>query len=251
MLTNSLSSRSLRIALLIVASLTTLLVLSGEAIATAKSCQPKGARVLWKQGSVRVYFHAQPGSGPSLPEGGVPSACSSKFSRRYTLKPRADKRDYFFGNYRWNGRYLYFTTYDIRPLSSGPPVPELIDLRTGLTTLKLPTGQTVRRPEGAIENPKPVECGGGYYGCWSGATRVALGSNRSFAISSSYSPSGPGPATPPRGEITLYCVNQSFTRLTAGVMDDELSVGESYTLKRDGNRATWLSKGVRRSVKFC
>ena len=167
------------------------------------------------------------------------------------LQPRSVKGPNFFGSYRWNGRYLYFTISGINALSTDPASPELIDLKTGLTTLKLPEGQAVTRPEGAIANPKPVECGGGYFGCWSGATRVALGSNRSFVTSGSYWVSGPGPATPPRGEITLYCVNQSFTKLSAGVIDDELTVGESHTLKRDGDRATWLSKGVRRSVKFC
>ncbi|MBI2690382.1 MAG: hypothetical protein HYX29_00335 [Solirubrobacterales bacterium] len=251
MLTNSSRSRSLRIALLAIAALTTFLVLTGDAVAAAKSCQPKGTKALWSQGSATVYYRSEPSSGQTLQEGAVPSVCSSKFTRRYKLQPRSDKGSYFFGDYHWNGRYLYFTTSGIYPLYSGPESPALIDLKTGLTTLKLPEEQPVTRPEGAIETPKTVVCGGGYYGCWSGATRVALGSNRSFAISSSYSPSGPGPATPPRGEITLYCVNQSFTRLTAGVIDDELTVGESYTLKRDGNRATWLSKGVRRSVKFC
>lgn len=251
MLTNSLNSRSLRVILLIVATLTTFLVMSGDALAAKKSCQPKGTKVLWKQGSARVYYRPEPGYGPGLQEGAVPSVCSSKFTRRYTLQPRSIKGSNYFGAYRWNGRFLYFTTSGIYALYSGSAFPALIDLKTGFTTLKISQGRTVQLPEPAIANPKPVECGGGYYGCWSGATRVALGPKRSFAVSSSFSRSGPGPATPPRGQITLYCVSQNFTKLATGVIDDELSVGESYTLKRDGNRATWLSKGVRRSVKFC
>jgi hypothetical protein len=211
--------------------------------AAAKSCLPKGAKSLWHRGTAQVYFWPERGnSNRNLLEGQIPSVCSSKYSRRYKLQPRSLKGSYFFANYHWNGRYLYFTTEGIYALTSGPPLPQLIDLKRGLTTLKNPS------PE--LQDQTPFDCQGTYFGCWSGAINVALSSYRGFFISSTEQ-SGAGGGSPPRGEIIRYCLDFDYNHYTAQVVDSQLSVAEATTLKSSGGRAVWTSQGVEKSAEYC
>lgn len=205
---------------------------AGPAQAAAKTCVPKGGKATWKNGAVRSYY--------------VKSkvyACSSKYGKRFRLEPSEFESD-SFGQFRTNGRYLFYVRSFEAPVSSSGSIGRLLDLKTGESTKKLGSRD--------IDYAATPECAPTEIDCKRSAWGAAIGNGRSFVIGYRMVFASPdGKALGEQYWIERHCFQPGLINPARTIVDRVTSTKDLESIRSFGTMATWWNGGTAKSTPFC